>query len=292
MQTITTLEMFRKKYLKNLPADFVWQHYPLQIYPLASLVGYFTLPLPLLQTNYNFIVFLQKGKMVQQLAADLVPLEGPSILYVSLGTMTALHEIDPQAEGYFVIIEEKVISSVINRDSLLGLFNISPILKLDPTDSLWIRGLCDLLHDELTKPKVSADIGHGLLKALLHKILNLSTDGISLTRAQHIAIQFKLLAYTHFIDEKNPSFYAEKLTISENYLNRCVKEMFGRGVKETILYITILHSQFLLWDLTKSISEICYELKMENPAYFSKLFKKVSGTTPTDYRNSIMHDLL
>jgi len=34
----------------------------------------------------------------------------------------------------------------------------------------------------------------------------------------------------------------------------------------------------------KSISEVAYELGFEYPQYFSRLFKKMEGLSPTEYR--------
>jgi len=33
----------------------------------------------------------------------------------------------------------------------------------------------------------------------------------------------------------------------------------------------------------KTVSEVAYELGFEYPAYFSRLFKKKEGTSPTEY---------
>jgi YesN/AraC family two-component response regulator len=40
----------------------------------------------------------------------------------------------------------------------------------------------------------------------------------------------------------------------------------------------------LLLQPNKSVKEVAYELGFEYPAYFSRLFKKNEGITPTDFR--------
>jgi len=39
----------------------------------------------------------------------------------------------------------------------------------------------------------------------------------------------------------------------------------------------------------QSISEIAYHLGFENPPYFSRLFKKEVGLSPTEFKNHLLN---
>ena len=39
----------------------------------------------------------------------------------------------------------------------------------------------------------------------------------------------------------------------------------------------------------KTVAETAYELGFENPPYFSRLFKKEVGVTPTEYREKFLN---
>ena len=82
---------------------------------------------------------------------------------------------------------------------------------------------------------------------------------------------FKELVYKNYLEHKSVLFYADALSVSENYLHRCIKETIGEGPKEWINKVNILQSQLLLQDLTKSISEIAFELNYGDPSYFGRL---------------------
>ncbi|MGU3376966.1 helix-turn-helix domain-containing protein [Chryseobacterium sp. M5A1_1a] len=288
---IITSEVFKGRFFRNLPSSFRWQNTPLQIYSLKSFSDYLTLPTPLLKPDYNYFIYIQKGCFTQQIGLNKIVVNGPSMVYISAGTIISLDAISNEMEGYFLLIEDKTLSSFLKKGSALHLLNIFPVVELCKKDSDWINNLCKLLEGELTIEIPNPEINHGLLHALLYKLLDLSETNASHTRSQEIAIRFKQLVYSCFKEHKSSYFYARKLNISENYLNRCVKEVFNRNTKEFILQVTILNSQFLLWDLTKTISEVCYELNFDDPSYFSRLFKRITNTTPTQFRNSIMHDL-
>lgn len=42
-----------------------------------------------------------------------------------------------------------------------------------------------------------------------------------------------------------------------------------------------------IFDLSKSVSEIAYELGFKYPQHFTRLFKKKVGRTPNQYRSSL-----
>ena len=78
---------------------------------------------------------------------------------------------------------------------------------------------------------------------------------------------------------------------TENYLNRCTKLIFNKPPKVLLIEIIIQQSQLLLQDKSKEVAEIAYELNFNDPSYFGRLFKKVTGGTPSEYRNTITQGL-
>jgi len=282
---------FIEKFMKQLPEDFQWQKTPMQIYPLESVCTYLITPTPPLQPNFNFIIYLESGSFVQQIGLEDYLIKAPSILVILTGTITSIKSLDKDIKGYYLLVEEKTVNTIFNKKDALSLFTIEPVLSLTDLESNWVNSIEKLLHEELLKLTPNKQIAHGLFQALIFKILELSNSKAHLNRNQKIAIEFKKLVYMHHRENKSVSFYAKELTVSGNYLNRCVKAVFNKTSKDMITEIRIIQSQLLLWDKSKDISEICYELNFEDPSYFSRIFKKLIGYTPTEYRLSIMHDL-
>lgn len=147
------------------------------------------------------------------------------------------------------------------------------------------------MYEELTQQTPNPEVAHGLVQALLNKYLQLADTNKIQSRTELLAYQFKQLVYKHFMDHKSPQYYADALHISANYLNRCVKNVFNKNAKILILEIVILNSQLLMWNKDKSIAEISYELNFEDPSYFARLFKKITGQTPSEYQLTILHSL-
>ena len=78
---------------------------------------------------------------------------------------------------------------------------------------------------------------------------------------------------------------ADTFGISPNYLSQLFKKYEEIGLSEYITNQKINRSKELLNDGSLKIYEIADQLGFESAFYFSKVFKKVTGVSPKDYRN-------
>ena len=78
---------------------------------------------------------------------------------------------------------------------------------------------------------------------------------------------------------------ASDLRMSPRYLSDTLKAETGKTAIDHIHLYLIDEAKNLLLDPTVSISETAYKLGFEYPQYFSRLFKKKVGLSPTEYRN-------
>ena len=105
--------------------------------------------------------------------------------------------------------------------------------------------------------------------------------------------QFRALLSSHFesgIFQKNGTPRVEDvaadLGMSPRYLSDMLKAETGKTAMDHIHLFLMDEAKNLLLDPTSSISETAYKLGFEYPQYFSRLFKKKVGVSPTAYRNS------
>ncbi len=97
---------------------------------------------------------------------------------------------------------------------------------------------------------------------------------------------FTALVEANFINKRDLSFYADKLFITTNYLNKITKEVLGTTAKTYILHKTIGEAKNLLNYSSMSIAEISEKLNIETPSYFVRMFRKSTGMTPKEFRNN------
>lgn len=77
---------------------------------------------------------------------------------------------------------------------------------------------------------------------------------------------------------------ADKLHFSPNYFGDLIKKETGKTAIEYIHIATINRVKDLLAGTGKTVSEIAYEVGFQYPHHLSRLFKKITGVTPNEYR--------
>ncbi|SDQ64248.1 AraC-type DNA-binding protein [Chryseobacterium soldanellicola] len=95
---------------------------------------------------------------------------------------------------------------------------------------------------------------------------------------------FKLFVEDHLTDQPTITEIAEKLALSTDCLYRIVKQHSGVSPKEFITDRLIIEARRRIYNnqLT-SVKELAFELGFNDPGYFSRLFKKVTGKTIADF---------
>jgi AraC-like DNA-binding protein len=91
----------------------------------------------------------------------------------------------------------------------------------------------------------------------------------------------------NFRRSEGVDFYAEKLFMSSRNLNLICQNILQQSVSEIIETRKLIEAKNLLISTDKSISEIGYELGYNEKAYFTTVFKRKSGQTPSDFREEM-----
>ena len=104
-------------------------------------------------------------------------------------------------------------------------------------------------------------------------------------------IDAKIQRVMHFIEknyDKRVSLEAaaELVALSPKYLSRIFKVKSGIGFNEYRLKIKMEKAAELLESTDYNVDEISHMVGYENPESFARLFKRIKGATPTDYRKS------
>lgn len=95
--------------------------------------------------------------------------------------------------------------------------------------------------------------------------------------------EFKLVVETHLTEQPSINAIAEKLALSTNSLYRIVKEYTGTSPKDYFTNRLITEAQRRLRYSNTSVKELAYELGFNDPDYFSRLFKKSTGKSVSEF---------
>ncbi|HEY8957374.1 helix-turn-helix transcriptional regulator [Chitinophaga sp.] len=96
-------------------------------------------------------------------------------------------------------------------------------------------------------------------------------------------IEFKLVVETSLTEQPSINAIADKLALSTTSLYRIVKEYTGTSPKDYFTNRLIAEAQRRLRYSNTSIKELAYELGFNDPDYFSRLFKKSTGKSASDF---------
>lgn len=278
---------FVEKFMGGSLKHLTYIQTPIKIFPLRDIAPYLKTPIPPIFFGYNLLIYINQGYFKHQIESTSFMVQAPSVLISNYGNISAIDSVDKSAQGYCVLIKEQAMTSLFREQEILNIFTISPLLNLSKIDNEELNRLLDLLYEEIYTEKPYKEYYESIFKTVMLKIIKISASNKSLGRRQEIAISFKQLVHLHYNKEKSVNFYADKLAVSVNYLNRCVSSVFKKSSKQLILEVAIIHSQLMLLETNKSVASIAYELEFEDPSYFTRLFKKIVGISPTEYRKTI-----
>ena len=104
------------------------------------------------------------------------------------------------------------------------------------------------------------------------------------SRPVKISNTFKSLVVENYKSMKSPAGYAGILNITSSYLNEVVKNITGFSATYWIQHEIILEAKRLLCYTDLTVKEISFELGYDDPAYFSRLYHKVTTDTPLTFR--------
>lgn len=106
-----------------------------------------------------------------------------------------------------------------------------------------------------------------------------------------VLTRFEALMLDYFNSDKpeqnglpTVTWCADQLHFSANYFGDLIKKETGKSAIEYIHLAVINHVKELLASTGKTVSEIAYEVGFQYPHHLSRMFKKVVGCTPNEYR--------
>lgn len=80
------------------------------------------------------------------------------------------------------------------------------------------------------------------------------------------------------------NYFAEQLNLSANYFGDLIKKELGISAQEFIHNKLIDIAKEQIFDASKSISEVSYDLGFKYPQHFTRLFKSKVGVSPSEYK--------
>ena len=246
--------------------------------------------------DFYSIFWIESGEATHATEFVEYSLKADTIVFVPPGLRHRMF-MDASVGGTYMLFNEEFIQ--YNRKNLVPLkeyrlFNnpdFKSLITVMPETRLKLKNITDLMMDELKTPdSYSQDIVLNLLHLFLlesRRIFDQQNQAPAETPAEtpdSTIIQFKLLIEQNFQTQKNVSAYAEMLHMNPSCLNEVTKKTTGITAGELIRNRIIEETKKLLFASGLSGKEIAFELGFDDPAYFSRFFRKYTGITLKEFR--------
>jgi len=189
--------------------------------------------------------------------------------------------------GWMLMADTSLIDDkyrrVFEEAVILGL----PV-KVSSSEAENFKSLFMLIHNaynaeadiSVIRHLVAAYIG---MFAGLYRRLNTENHLYS-NRQLEIVLSFRKLLDTDISKSHGPSHYASLLHISPVYFNEVVKKVSGMSAGNYIRNEIILRAKRYLYHTSMTVKEISLSLGFEDNAYFTRLFTRATGQSPTQFR--------
>ncbi|MBK0402803.1 helix-turn-helix domain-containing protein [Adhaeribacter sp. BT258] len=239
-----------------------------------------------------FVVETGTTELHQQ--SDKMQVTGPAFI-----TVPKNHEHGflhgPEVTGWIISLADTVLESMLQREAevIYGLddIHVMPVSEAEPEVWAAYQIMQQCVQEYRHKRPGRLLMLQYLVGQLLVQLYRLSLGEEKISTADNVSRiyfrRFQQLIKEAGTYKKSVEAYAQDLKISTGHLNRVCRNLAGKAPKDFIIDYFITEAQLNLSQVERSVSEIGYALGFEDPAYFTRLFKKRTGQTPVEFRKQI-----
>jgi AraC family transcriptional activator of pobA len=238
------------------------------------------------------VLFLMAGQVRAEVDGLVHECEGPTVITIHPSLVHGF-EFSREAQGYVLTIDENLVFSVADShtDMFSSLFVQPLVLSLGalPEVQERLEALLKNLIAESSWPRY----GHAVMLEWLTRSALLLLVRV---HAEHrfadqsgrtefeLFSRFRALVEAHFKEQWQVGQYASQLHVTPTRLNRLCIRLSGQSAFDMTQDRLMLEARRKLTYVPLGIASIAYELGFQDPAYFSRLFKKHAGMTPKEFR--------
>lgn len=255
------------------------------------------------RTNYFAFLLITSGTGSYTIDSLQFPLEPVTFYFTNPGHLKSFSISEPW-KGFIMSVTDNFIKQYFAGD----LYKEFPFLVAETTPAVKVSGetaedlsfrFQTILKEYQSRSSFKFQMINHFLIAFLYKIKELIQTTPALKGHSFgyspLVIQFRKMLDYHFREIIHGEItqlhklnqFADRLFVHPNYLGSLVKKETGKTVSQWISQRVITEAQSLLQNTTLSIAEISYQLTFKEPTNFTKYFKKQTGFTPKEYRESL-----
>lgn len=242
--------------------------------------------------SHYIFTYLERGRAKMMVDFKTIEAEDTAVFFLLPGQV---HEgiLMDDVSGWFIAVKADMLPDTLRSVFEESLIDIQPVV-IDRITAEKLSFCAEMLQMSCTEEMLATKEGFLVVQSLMNAYAGLyaliflkennpevSTGG----RAVQLARKFRILVRREFKTLKSPSAYAGLLNISPGYLTEVIRKVTGKSAQHLIHQEVLIEAKRLLSFTQLSVKEIAYELGYGDHTYFSRLFSKVEGCPPTEFRD-------
>ena len=243
--------------------------------------------------DHYMLVFVKEGSSKHWI--DMLPYTiKPDTMYFTVPHQIQMKEEPTPSRGTMISFTDDFLSMEEN-----GLLKQLPIIRnlLNAHELILTAGNVAYIEDLLVKIdieyKAKNNWKNGMLIAYMQVLLiylsrlyNEQFKGNEIYPDRQLLMKYLAKIDGEYKQTHEVAAYAGMLNISAGHLSEVVKEQSGKSAIAHIHERIVLEAKRLLFHTESSIKEVSFQLGFEDASYFNRFFKRLTGSTPLDYRTS------
>lgn len=213
-------------------------------------------------------------------------------MYFSSPNQPIEWKTDTPWKGFFINITEDLISNYQHLEYSFLNYGLHEPLFLKEEEEIIITQQYRAALGEYNKDTFSKDLVLAYCNLIFAHVAQFYKRQFGERREQYSQLvnHFFTLLDSYYDNngktvQPSVSYFANQLNVTPNYLSDMIKFYSGKTALEHIHQHIVTVAKPLLAQKKSTISEIAYQLGFEYPNYFSRLFRKITGVSPSDFSN-------
>ncbi len=246
--------------------------------------------------RFYHMVYFTKGGGHHTIDFDRFPVR-PHQLYAMVPGQVHHWNFEGDVDGYVLNFSASFFQSFLLRPDYIDDFPFfqglaqQSVLDIPPSMQPHI---IELFEEMIPLSASNSSLNLDKLRVLILELfldlasMQVMTKSVRLSYHTTLLRNFQKLVDKHFSELRLPRDYAAMLHITPNHLNAICSDLLGQSAGEVIRNRIALEAKRLLINPALSVTTVAYMLNFEDNSYFTKFFKKNTGTTPESFRKSLM----
>jgi AraC family transcriptional regulator, transcriptional activator of pobA len=247
-----------------------------------------------LHTDLFQVFFIDEGEGFIIIDGKKHKIEHQSIILIPSNTVHGF-VFQPNIKGDVITFSESFLDTIF-KNSPRVMMEISKFCQLNFTNKLVVLEQIMQHKNQILRELVEENPEKKTVIQLLFQLLFIEIYRFSMAQNNDIFFTdnrtlgyfqaFQKSAKQTIREKKSIGEYAKELNITTVHLNRICQALVQKSALQIVHEYLINEAKKYLLNTNYSVSEVSYFLNFSDPAYFTRLFKKQTGVSPSEFRKS------